>query len=113
MDRTTSTRVALFSVELKKGLKVIQNRNRVNLHRRMRTILEHENRSMNGVIGQQNPNDSNQVRQNHDNIASIERLRRWATEFNISKRAISELLKILFALGLHWLWAYISNGKLW
>lgn len=39
----------------------------------------------------------------NSNKSSIEMLQEWAIVHNITKRAISDLLKILIALGLNWL----------
>lgn len=117
---------------IKSQLKAVQNRNRVNLHRRVRAIVENENQSMNEITGNQNQSfnqdNSNHERQEHENIALNERLRRWALQYNISKRAVTELLKILVALGITWLpkdsrallstprhieMQNLTNGKLW
>lgn len=110
----------------KLDLKSAQNRNRVNFHRRCKVILENENRSSNNAnINQDN---LNQERDQNDNASSAEYLRRWAVKHNISKRAVSDLLKILISLGLVWLpkdsrtllstpryieMRNLSNGKLW
>lgn len=116
----------------KSDFKAVQNRNRVNFHRRWKLIVERENQSSNDATAFPNPNinqeNSNEEYQQNENIAASERLRRWALEYNISKRAVSALLKILIALGLTWLpkdsrtlfstpryieMQNLTNGKLW
>lgn len=115
----------------KRSLKANQGRNRVRFHRRWKSILNRENHSIN-INGRQNDNFDqerlNQQRQEDGIMASNERLRRWALEYNISKRAISALLAILISLGMNWLpkdsrtllstprrvgMSNLTNGKLW
>lgn len=113
----------------KNSLKVNQVRNRVQFHRRWRSILERENRLTN-VTDRQNKNQEklNQEHQSNETMTSKERLRRWALKYNISKRAVSDLLTILISLGLNWLpkdsrtllstpryieMSNLTNGKLW
>lgn len=110
----------------------MQNRNRVNFHRKWKHILERENQSSNDATAFPNPNinqeNSNEERQRNETIGASESLRRWALKHNISKRAVSDLLKILIALGLTWLpkdgrtlfstpryieMQNLTNGKLW
>lgn len=116
----------------KKELKAAQNRNRVNFHRRLKFILKNENDSVDNVADRSNVNlnkrESNYGNQSNEKSASTERLRHWALEYNISKRAVSELLKILISLGMIWLpkdsrtllstpryieMKNLTNGKLW
>lgn len=80
----------------KTDLKAIQNRNRVNFSRRLKLILENENRSTSNNYQNQNfdTHDSNQEQKNNETIASTERLRRWVLKYNISKRAVSDLMNI-------------------
>lgn len=110
----------------KNPLKNIQNRDRVNFHRRWRSILKNENCS---VDNRSNMDQSvNSGNQSNEKTASTERLRRWALKYNISKRAVSDLLKILIFLGMNWLpkdsrtllstprnieMKNLTNGKLW
>lgn len=116
----------------KDSLKATQNRNRVYFHRRWRSIVNHENRPVNDIADTQrritNQENVNQVNQDNGNLESKERLRRWAIKYNISKRAISELLKILISFGMKWLpkdsrsllstpreieMSNLTNGKIW
>lgn len=113
-------------------LKATQIRNRVNFRRRWKSILENENQTTNNATGQTNssanPNSANQERQRNEKFSSTEHLRRWAIKYNISKRAVSDLLKILIGFGLIWLpkdsrtllstprhieMENLSNGKIW
>lgn len=70
----------------------------------------------------------NQQCKDNENMDSKERIRHWALKYNISKRAVSELLKILISLGMVWLpedsrtllstprhieLSNLTNGKLW
>lgn len=115
----------------KKSRNANQVRNRVKFHRRLRSILERENQLTN-VNCHQNKNidqeELKQERTENETMASNERLRRWALKYNISKRAISELLTILISLGMNWLpkdsrtllstprhveMSNLTNGKLW
>lgn len=115
----------------KNSRNVNQARNRMQFHRRWRSILNRENRSVNV---ERRPNENihqenlNQECHENKNMASNERLRRWALKYNISKRAVSELLTILISLGMNWLpkdsrtllstprqveMCNLTNGKLW
>lgn len=112
-------------------LKVIQNRNRVNFCRKWKSILKNENKSISFGHQSRNSNlhDSNHERRSDEKfIASSERLRHWAIKYNISKCAVSDLLKILISLGMSWLpkdsrtllstpryieMKSLTNGKLW
>lgn len=115
----------------KKSLKAVQNRNRVNFHRRWKLITNNEARLINGLTS---PNKTNSMREeskqsiNNELNGSKEMLRNWALKYNISKRAVSDLLKILIVLGMSWLpkdsrtllstpreiyMTELSNGKLW
>lgn len=113
-------------------LKATQNRNRVYFHRRWKSIVNHENQSKNNIANspRQSENQKNlsQEHQENGNMESKERLRRWALEYNISKRAISALLKILISFGMDWLpkdsrtllstpryiqMNNLTNGKIW
>lgn len=107
------------------SLKATKNRDRVNFHRKWKKIAAIENRSINLICNVQSQT-SNQKKE--ETLASNEKLRQWATKYNISKRAISELLKILISFGLNWLpkdsrtllatprfieMTNLTNGKLW
>lgn len=113
------------------SLKADQVRKRVQFHRRWRSILERDNQSINVACRQNNKIDQeklNHQRDENETMASNECLRRWALKYNISKRAISELLTILISLGMNWLpkdsrtllstprhveMTNLTNGKLW
>lgn len=110
----------------KNTLKAKQNRNRVNLHRAWKSIYISDQR--NSSVNQHS--NSNQ----QDNRTDIrgphlqESLRRWALNFNISKRAVNDLLKILISFGMSSLPSdsrsllstprsiklkSLTNGKIW
>lgn len=116
----------------KSSLKSVQNRKRVDFHRRVRAILSYENRPVNNgaeTNSKQNSRDNSNQEQKEDVVLSLsERLRRWALKYNISKRAVSDLLKILISLGMTWLpkdsrtllstprdigMTNLTNGKMW
>lgn len=115
----------------KKSQNVNQVRNRVQFHRRWRSILKRRNESINSERSQNNYIDEQKMnKQRHENqtMASNERLRRWALKYNISKRAVSELLTILISFGMNWLpkdsrtllstprrvpMTDLTNGKIW
>lgn len=113
----------------KKSLKAVQNRNRVNLHRRWKSIVNNDARFINTSPKKiKSINVESKERINNEIIGSEERLRNWALKYNISKRAVSDLLKILIALGMSWLpkdsrtllstprqihMTNLTNGKLW
>lgn len=99
---------------------------------RWKMILENEIRTSNNATdkpnGNNNQNNSNQGREQNENGSSSEQLRRWAVNYNVSKRAVSDLLKILIGFGLVWLpkdsrtllstpryveMRNLSNGKIW
>lgn len=107
-------------------LKSTQNRKRVDFHRRVRAILDYEKRNNDSDINQ-NLNSSKKCKENKV-LGSNEQLRRWALKYNISKRAVSDLLKLLISFGLIWLpkdsrtllstprnieMTNLTNGKLW
>lgn len=112
----------------KNSLKAIQTRNRVNFHRRWKSILNYENQSKNknSVDGERvdvNFNDQEQAK-----MGANEQLIRWALKYNVAKHAVSELLKILISLGMNWLpkdsrtllstpryveLKNLTNGKIW
>lgn len=107
-------------------LKSTQNRKRVDFHRRVKAILDYEKRNNNCDINQ-NLNSSQECKEKKV-LGSNEQLRRWALKYNISKRAVSDLLKILISFGMIWLpkdsrtllstprnieMTNLTNGKLW
>lgn len=109
-------------------MKKSQSRDRVYFHRRFKYILENENRSTNRTDDSLNQRISYQENQSNEKTASTERLRQWALKYNISKRAVSDLLKTLISLGMIWLpkdsrtllatpryieMNNLTNGKLW
>lgn len=114
----------------KTSLKAVRNRERVSFHRRWRAIAFNESQSINRNPNFQNVNHESlrQDEQKQTFFNSNEKLRRWAIQYNISKRAVSELLKILISLGMTGLpkdsrtlletprnveMISLSNGKLW
>lgn len=115
----------------KNSLKSIQTRNRVQFHRKVRSILVRNNSLRNDAGRGQETVDQEKLNREQsasEYVASSERLRCWAIKYNISKRAVSELLTILIALGMNWLpkdsrtllstprhieMSCLSNGKLW
>lgn len=113
----------------KNSLKAIQNRNRVKLHRNLKLILNSENRLVGTNFKKtDSTREKSEPEINNEKIGSKERLRLWALKYNISKRAVSELLKILITLGMTWLpkdsrtllstprhihMTDLTNGKLW
>lgn len=115
----------------KNSLKAVQNRNRVNFHRRVQFILKNEIGLVNKITSPKISNSSREEpkqRADTETIGSRERLRNWALKYNISKQAVSDLLKMLIAIGMTWLpkdsrtllstprqihLAELTNGKLW
>lgn len=78
----------------KSNIKAEQNRNRVKLHRAWKSISENKSDSLNFM------NRSN-VPEIQDDISGIrEALRKWALEYNITRRALNALLKILILYGM-------------
>lgn len=118
----------------KKSTNAIQNRNRVNFHREWKKLLT-KNSTQNIVQSVSSRNIGNIVQNEFHGHAQIdkqsstrEKLRRWALKFNISKCAVTELLKILISVGMNWLprdsrslletprlieLATLTKGKLW
>lgn len=89
---------------MKNTLKAKQNRNRVSLHRAWNSIRN--SNQMSSEINQQpsiflNPNESQSNTTEFQNTHVRESLRRWALKFNISKRAVNDLLKILISFGMN------------
>lgn len=115
----------------KNSLKAIQNRERVNFHRRWKFIVNNETRVIKEKRSPENTNSTHEESKQHTNNeinGSKERLRNWALKYNISKRAVSDLLKILITFGMPWLpkdsrtllstprqiyMTELTNGKLW
>lgn len=73
----------------KNNIKAIQNRNRVKLHRAWKSIVENDNR-----------NEANCSSEPERQDGLHESLRRWALEYNITRRALNALLKILILFGM-------------
>lgn len=106
-----------------------ENRNRVNLSRAYQSIYQNEIRNQNAEASTSQPKNKTQKPDDkYEGMGAREKLQRWALEYNISKRAISALLKILISLGMSWLpqdsrtlletprevqMTQLSNGKLW
>lgn len=118
---------------MKNTIKAKQNRNRVNLHRAWKSIINTDqiNREVNhrpSLFSNLNAPE-HQINTNDSQNAQIrESLRRWALRFNISKRAVSDLLKILILFGINSLPSdsrsllstpravalkSLANGKIW
>lgn len=110
----------------KSDFKAVQNRNRVNLHRRWKRIVNNESRSINNI--ENRSFNSNQNQSDNGTISLAEQLRRWALQYNISKRAVSALLAILISIGINYLprdsrtllstprqieIINVTNGKFW
>lgn len=91
----------------KNNPKAIRNRERVNFHRKWKTILREEFQTINRPNHQnQNANvtsERDEGKKEEEKVDSREQLRRWALKYNVSKRAVSELLIILISLGMNWL----------
>lgn len=111
--------------------KAKQNRDRVTFHRRWRSILKTK-RSVNYSDNRQNHNvhqdDSSRKHEANKSLGARECLRRWALKYNISKIAVTDLLKVLKSLGMNYLpsdsrtllhtprqmeISHLSNGQLW
>lgn len=76
-------------------------RDRVRLHRERKKIREQENEKLNrrlAEILELAESSSDQIEIDHDTDLK-EKLRQWANEFRISKRAIDGLLSILISCG--------------
>lgn len=107
-----------------------QNRARVKYHREWNKILIRDSiRSTSHCSSYINKKSSSSQGENiQKKIAAQEQLRRWALKYNISKYAVTALLKILISIGLSQLPAdsrslfqterkiklsTLTNGKLW
>lgn len=112
-----------------------QNRNRQRFNREIKSIMKkdaesnRENAENNIYETTENIPYENKKNENFDsNLSLQESLRRWALDYNISKRAINALLKILISFGMCFLpndsrtllctprsivMETVSNGKLW
>lgn len=84
---------------MKNTLKAKQNRDRVNLHRAWKRI-NFSNQINSGNSQQSNANASQYDENDFKNNHICESLRRWALNFNISKRAVNGLLKMLISFGI-------------
>lgn len=108
-----------------------QTRARVKHYRDYNKILIRESiRDMiqpNAVVNHRPVNVRQEV-QDDGKMGSREQLRRWALSYNVSKRAVTALLKILISLGMTWLprdsrslfetprqieLFALSNGRMW
>lgn len=125
----------LKNTSISKGI-----RHRVNLHRQWKKILANESNesqinlqeNVNGTSSssqQQMRNEPQIVNSERKNIQTTEeKLRCWVFKHNISKCAVSDLLKILISIGINWLpkdsrtllstprhveISALSNGNLW
>lgn len=89
-----------------------QNRYRVNFHRQWKKILTNEaitsqinlQANTNGSSQQQIQNERQTVQSENENIQTTEeKLRFWVFKHNVSRIAVSDLLKILISIGITWL----------
>lgn len=87
----------------KKTLKATQNRERVNFHRRWKFIASNGLNNISPRKTNSPVHEESKQSTKSDVIGSKERLRKWALKYNISKRAVSDLLTILISLGMSWL----------
>lgn len=78
----------------KKKLKDEQNRNRVKFHRAWKSIIENNSDSSDYV------NHSSVPEHQDENFGIREKLRTWALEYNVTRRALNALLKILILYGM-------------
>lgn len=114
-----------------------QNRIRVKFHRDFNKILIKDSirntTQTNSLVHRQSSNTSQgqfEKRQLSEErqLSGREQIRRWALKYNISKCAVSALLKVLISIGLNWLpkdsrslfqtqryveLTTLSNGKIW
>lgn len=123
--------------KLKKALKAERNRDRVKRHRQWKAIyLKHIQNDIHintkatskNECEQANHHNNNQNNNSNNKTSFKDRLRRWAIKFNISKNAVTDLLKLLIAAGFTELpgdsrtlfetprtveMKPLTNGKLW
>lgn len=123
----------------KNTVRAKQNRVRVNLNREWKSIMHKEEQSnhnsnnlrdiTSNVYSSASTSGINDKTDSPNNEFGIrESLRRWALKFNISKCAVTELLKILIRFGMHELpkdsrtlfetprrieMISLTNGKIW
>lgn len=107
-----------------------KNRSRVSYHRDWNKILVSEliRDQTSSIVNNQNQMPCQLNSQDDKQPSTREQLRRWALKYNISKRAVTDLLKILISYGLIWLpkdsrtllqtqrrveLSTLDNGKLW
>lgn len=95
---------------LTKSKRCGETQNRMRFHREVNRILHRENQQNSEVLNLINPVNSTRIRRNADVSTensstqnSQEELRNWSLKYNIAKRAVNELLKILKNSGLKWL----------
>lgn len=77
-------------------------RNRVRIFRGIQSILKEENDRMN-FIRTRNVEHIFTKQRTEQNSSLADKLRAWALEFNVTKRAISSLLKLLKCSGMNYL----------
>lgn len=84
-----------------------QNRVRVSFHRDWNRILIKESirdtTRANSILPNPRDHTTTSGVLNGEKMSSQEKLRQWALKYNITKRAVSDLLKILISVGLTWL----------
>lgn len=110
----------------KNTLKAIQNRNRVALHRAWTSIQNSDRNQHSIVFSNSSTSENNSTDFQTTHIR--ESLRRWVLKFNISKRAVNDLLNLLISFGFKSLprdsrsllttprsveLKSVTNGKIW
>lgn len=111
----------------KKSVRAKKSCNRVRFHRDVNKILQSPSTSNQNKY-ENISSEEEKNKKSHPDICFQEKLRRWSLKYNISKRAINELLIILISFGMHWLpkdsrtllstprsidMINLSNGKIW
>lgn len=106
----------------------LQTKLRVYRHRRISFNLKRQENSVNHQLRQTNSQNSEDTIPENDIPSSDMKLRLWALKHNITRSALTDLLKILITFGLTWLPAdgrsllqtkqnieinEIANGQMW
>lgn len=112
-----------------------KNKNRVQRHREIKRVINREKEEIRRLEELQRKTNSQQAlskqsEQISENriISSEEKLRHWALSYNVTRRTVDELLKILKGIGVNWLSTNsrrlcktprktavipLANGKFW
>lgn len=106
MDRKNT--VSFLRPQFNNMVKSTQKRFKANLRKRfqrgIRSSLLHQERFVNNRMQNINENiDSSMNDESYNLESGTQKLRMWAVNNNITRNALSELLKILFSFGLTWL----------